>query len=75
MSTSTSRPGLEDKPENYFTMSYILSEEEEGTLLTIEQKDNRPGSSSRDEENLETEDDGQSVLSVLKQLTESGNSY
>jgi uncharacterized protein YndB with AHSA1/START domain len=67
------RPGLEDTPENYFTMNYILSVEGEGTLLTIEQNDNRSGSESSVEENLETEDDGQSVLSLLKRLAESTN--
>ena len=67
------RPGLEDKPENYFTMSYMLSEKGEGTLLTIEQNDNRPGSDSSIEENPEAEDDGQSVLTVLKRLAESTN--
>ena len=61
------RPGLEDKQENYFTMSYILSKESDGTLLTIEQDDNRPGA----EENQGADDDGQSILSVLKQLAES----
>ena len=61
------RPDLEDKPENYFTMSYILSHEGDGTLLTIEQNDNRPGAG----ENQEDDDDGQSILLVLKQLAES----
>lgn len=36
------RPGLEDKPENYFTMSYILSTEQGKTKLEIIQEDNRP---------------------------------
>jgi uncharacterized protein YndB with AHSA1/START domain len=67
------RPGLEDKPENYFTMTYLLSKEAEGTLLTIEQNDNRPGSDSSVGDNSEAEDDGQSVLSVLKRLAESTN--
>jgi len=61
------RPGLEDRPENYFTMSYILSGEGEGTLLTIERNDNRPDA----EENQEADADGQAVLSMLKQLAES----
>lgn len=67
------RPGLEDKPENYFTMSYVLRKEGEGTLLTIQQIDNRPGSDNNDEENNITEDDEQSVLLVLKRLAESAN--
>ncbi|MBD3918593.1 SRPBCC domain-containing protein [Paenibacillus sp. PR3] len=67
------RPGLEDTPENYFTMSYDLSTEGVGTLLKIQQIDNRPGSNSNDEENNVTEDDEQSVLLVLKRLAESTN--
>lgn len=67
------RPGLEDKPENYFTMSYFLSKEGDGTLLSIQQIDNRPGSDSIDEENDVTEDDEQSVLLILKRLAESTN--
>jgi uncharacterized protein YndB with AHSA1/START domain len=37
------RPELEDKPENYFIMSYVLSEENQKTRLEIIQEDNRPG--------------------------------
>ncbi|MNQ62978.1 hypothetical protein D3C85_773440 [compost metagenome] len=37
------RPGLEDKPENYFIMSYVLSEENQKTKLEIIQEDNRSG--------------------------------
>lgn len=37
------RPGLEDKPDNYFIMSYVLSEENHKTKLEIIQEDNRPG--------------------------------
>lgn len=37
------RPGLEDKPENYFIMSYVLSEDNQKTKLEIIQEDNRPG--------------------------------
>ncbi|AZN41622.1 SRPBCC family protein [Paenibacillus albus] len=66
------RPDLEDKPENYFKMNYILSEDKEGTLLTIEQYDNRPGSEVTNSDS-EVEDDGQSVLSLLKRLAESMN--
>lgn len=36
------RPGLEDKPENYFIMNYILSDENGGVKLEIAQEDNRP---------------------------------
>jgi hypothetical protein len=37
------RLDLEDKPENYFVMSYILSDENGTTKLEIVQEDNRPG--------------------------------
>ena len=30
--------GLEEKPENYHTVRYILAEEKEGTLLTVTQE-------------------------------------
>ncbi|GLX67805.1 SRPBCC family protein [Paenibacillus glycanilyticus] len=67
------RPGLEDKPDNYFKMSYTLVNEKEGTLLTIEQSDNRPGTDNDNSESSEEGEDGQSVLSVLKRLAESAN--
>ncbi len=60
------RPGLEDRPENDFVMSYLLKEESNGTLLTIEQEDNRAGAVSQESD----EDDGQTVLSMLKNLVE-----
>jgi uncharacterized protein YndB with AHSA1/START domain len=37
------RPELEDKPENYFIMSYVLSKENQKTKLEIIQEDNRLG--------------------------------
>ncbi|WPO79978.1 SRPBCC family protein [Flavobacterium sp. KACC 22761] len=37
------RPELEDKPENYFIMNYVLTEENQKTKLEIIQEDNRPG--------------------------------
>jgi uncharacterized protein YndB with AHSA1/START domain len=37
------RPELEDKPENYFIMSYVLTEENQKTKLEIIQEDHRPG--------------------------------
>lgn len=60
------RPDLEDKPENYFTMSYVLQEEGQRTLLSIEQEDNRPGAGSGT-----SQDDGESsVLNALKSIAE-----
>ncbi len=37
------RPDLEDKPENYFVMNYVLTAESGQTKLEITQEDNRPG--------------------------------
>jgi uncharacterized protein YndB with AHSA1/START domain len=37
------RPDLEDKPENYFIMSYILTQEPSHVQLQIIQEDNRAG--------------------------------
>lgn len=37
------RPGLEDKPENYFLMTYQLSEMNGSVKLEIIQEDNRAG--------------------------------
>ena len=59
------RPGLEDKPENYFIMSYILTAESGQTKLEIIQNDTRPGAvqeEPRSEENP--------ILQGLKQLAE-----
>ncbi|TGD56716.1 SRPBCC family protein [Flavobacterium humi] len=60
------RPGLEDKPENYFTMSYVLTEENKGTLLEIIKEDHRP-------EAVQEEPQGEEnpVLKGLKDLIES----
>ncbi|MCB9351420.1 MAG: SRPBCC domain-containing protein [Lewinellaceae bacterium] len=59
------RPGLEDKPENYFEMEYKLTEEDEGTLLEIIQEDNRPGAKQEEEQGEENP-----VLKMLKELIE-----
>jgi uncharacterized protein YndB with AHSA1/START domain len=37
------RPDLEDRPENYFIMSYVLTDENSHIKLEIIQEDNRPG--------------------------------
>ena len=60
------RPGLEDKPENYFVMSYVLKNENDHIQLDIIQEDNRPGAVqevSKGEENP--------LLNSLKTLAES----
>ncbi len=61
------RPGLEDKPENYFVMSYVLNEQGNHTLLSIEQTDNRPETGVQES----GEDEENAVLSALKSLAES----
>ena len=60
------RPDLEDKPENYFVMSYILSEENGKVKLEIIQEDNRPGAK---QESLQGDENP--VLKNLKDLVES----
>lgn len=60
------RPGLEDKPENYFIMSYILSEENQKTKLEIIQEDNRPGAIQEKPQGEENP-----ILQGLKALIES----
>ena len=60
------RPDLEDKPENYFVMNYILSEEKNCIKLDIIQEDDRPGAVQEAPQGEENP-----VLSALKALIES----
>lgn len=60
------RPELEDKPENYFIMSYILSEENDKVKLEIVQEDNRPGAIQEEAQGEENP-----ILQALKTLAES----
>jgi uncharacterized protein YndB with AHSA1/START domain len=60
------RPELEDKPENYFIMSYILTEENQKTKLEIIQEDNRPGAIQEKPQGEENP-----ILQGLKALIES----
>jgi uncharacterized protein YndB with AHSA1/START domain len=60
------RPGLEEKPENYFIMSYILNDKGDSTELIIEQDDNRPKTSNQES----YEEDDNSILLGLKKLVE-----
>jgi len=60
------RPGLEDKPENYFVMIYVLDEKEGHTSLQIIQQDNRSGAKQEDPQGEENP-----ILSALKVLIES----
>ncbi len=60
------RPDLEDKTENYFIISYLLTDENGHIKLEIIQEDNRPNAVQEEpqgEENL--------VLKSLKQIAES----
>lgn len=59
------RPGLEDKPQNYFEMNYVLTAENDGTKLIILQIDNRPGVKQEEPQGEENP-----VLQLLKQTAE-----
>lgn len=59
------RPGLEDKPENYFEMQYELTETGGKTNLRIIQEDNRPNAVQEPEQGEENP-----VLRMLKQVAE-----
>lgn len=61
------RPGLEDKPENYFIMSYIFTSENGKTKLQIVQEDNRPNSVQEEPQGEENP-----VLKSLKMIAERG---
>ena len=59
------RPGLEDKPEHYFIMSYVLTPENGHTKLEIIQEDNRPNAVQEAPQGEENP-----VLKALKVLAE-----
>lgn len=60
------RPDLEDKPENYFEMSYDLEAKDNSILLTIIQHDNRPVAFQEESQGEEN-----AILQSLKQVAES----
>jgi uncharacterized protein YndB with AHSA1/START domain len=60
------RPGLEDKPENYFVMIYRLVKKKKYTSLEIIQEDNRTGAKQEAPQGEENP-----ILSALKILSES----
>ncbi len=60
------RPGLEDRPENYFTMTYELTDDDGTTKLTFIQEDPRDVDVV---ENVTDEDNP--VLNALKEVVES----
>jgi len=59
------RPGIKDKPENYFIMSYVLSFENGQTHLEILQEDPRPGAVQEEPQGEENP-----VLKQLKHVAE-----
>ena len=59
------RPDVEDKPENYFVMSYILTSDKGQTTLEIIQTDNRP-----DAVQVEPQGEENLILRLLKQIAE-----
>ncbi len=59
------RPDMEDKPENYFIMSYILTTVNNQTKLEIIQEDNRPGAVQEAPQGEENP-----VLKMLKEVAE-----
>ena len=59
------RPDLEDKPENYFIMNYVLTEENGQTKLEIIQEDNRSNAVQEEPQGEENP-----VLKSLKDLAE-----
>jgi uncharacterized protein YndB with AHSA1/START domain len=58
-------PELEDKPENYFIMTYVLTTENGKTKLEIIQDDNRPNAKQEDPQGEEN-----SILKSLKNIAE-----
>lgn len=60
------RPGLADKPENYFEMEYVLTERPAGTLLEIVQIDNRDGAVQE----APQDEKSNPVLTTLKSVVE-----
>ena len=58
------RPGLDEKPENTFIMTYLLEEANGQTTLTITQDD------PREQPHEQAEEEENSVLNSLKKLVE-----
>lgn len=59
------RPGLEDRPEHYFIMQYLLTEKDSATTLEIQQHDGRPGAKQEPPQGAETP-----LLQALKKIAE-----
>ena len=65
------RPDLEDRPENYFTMTYTFRAVAEATILTITQEDPREPGADQAADDEVSEDEENPVLDALKKLAES----
>ncbi|WP_300603604.1 SRPBCC family protein [Niabella sp.] len=59
------RPDLEDRPEHYFIMRYLLTEKDGGTELEIQQLDDRPGARQEPPQGAENP-----ILQTLKKVAE-----
>ena len=59
------RPDLEDKPENYFIMNYVLTAENGQTKLEIIQEDNRQNAVQEEPQGEENP-----ILKSLKEIAE-----
>ena len=59
------RPGMEDKPENYFIMKYVLSDLGDNTKLEIIQEDNRANAVQEPPQGEENP-----ILQAIKKLAE-----
>jgi len=59
------RPGLKDRPENYFIMNYVLTTQNGQTKLEIIQEDNRPNAVQEEPQGEENP-----ILQSLKQIAE-----
>ena len=59
------RPDLEDKPENYFIMNYVLTTDSGQTKLEIIQEDNRPNAVQEEPQGEENP-----ILKSLKEIAE-----
>ena len=64
------RPGLEDRPENYFTMTYEVSEGSDGTTVMFVHEDPRSNADD-DGDAVDATDDENPVLIALKSIAES----
>ena len=60
------RPGIDDKPENYFIMKYVLSDLGDKTKLEIIQEDNRANAVQEPPQG-----DENPILQAIKKLAES----